>query len=375
MSKPFSRLKSGPVDLHSHMTPANFPPNPGRETRWPCMHHSSATSATVMIAEKPFRVLDSRSWDCRRRIEDMDRDGIAVQALSPMPELLSYWFGADDAGALCDFVNHEIANLVAAEPSRFAGLGMVPMQDSALAVRHLQRLEHVFGLAGVEVGSNINGKLLGDRSLDPVWEAAESLGLTVFVHALHPKVTAGLDLPAGFGNAVGFPLDTAMSVVSLLANNTLERYPNLRIGFSHGGGAVAPIGRDDLSDDPELATNDGRVARVAEIDAAISKWSGSRSLDSALGSLAAADVPASKIYTAKDIADDPHFQARGMIQRIQTRSGYEVDIPGIVPKLSVTPGAFRFAAPDLGADTIEILTRHGVCAERISELIAKKVVR
>ena len=241
MSKPSSRLKAGPVDMHSHMVPAEFPPNPGTESRWPCMRHTSPTEATAYMGDKPFRELDNRSWDRRRRIEDMERDGVAVQALSPMPELLSYWFGPSDATTLCDYMNQQIADHCAAEPTRFAGLGMVPMQDPALAVKHLERVKNVYGLPGVEIGSNINGKVLGDRSFDPVWEAAESLGLAVYVHALHPKATQGLGMPPMFDNVVGYPLDTAMTAMSMLVNNTLDRFPNLRIGFSHGGGALAPI--------------------------------------------------------------------------------------------------------------------------------------
>src|SRR5581483_10907898 len=96
------------------------------------------------------------------------------------------------------------------------------------------------------------------------------------------------------------------------------------------------IGRNDLAADSTLATNDGRVANAERIDAAIAEWTRARTLSTALESLERVDVPASSIYTARDIAQDPHFRARGMIQRSRTRTGYEVDLPGIVPKLSLT---------------------------------------
>ena len=111
------------------------------------------------------------------------------------------------------------------------------------------------------------------------------------------------------------------------------------------------VGRADLAAKPELATNDGRVNAVIEIDDAISTWTRRHSVTQALAALAAARVPASRIYTAKDIAEDPQYLARGMIKRITTRDGYEVDVPGIVPKLSLTPGALRTTAPRLGEDT------------------------
>jgi formyl-CoA transferase len=135
------------------------------------------------------------------------------------------------------------------------------------------------------------------------------------------------------------------------------------------------IGRQDLADDPALATNSGRVLRVSEIDAAIGDWARILPLATALSVLDAARVPASPIYTAKDIAEDTHYRARGMIQRIKTRAGYDIDIPGIVPKLSATPGVHRFAAPELGADTNAVLSQLGLSAERLAALAAKKVIK
>jgi len=117
------------------------------------------------------------------------------------------------------------------------------------------------------------------------------------------------------------------------------------------------IGRDDLGRDPQLGSNAGRVARVAEIDAAIGVWTAPQRVVEVLGALNAAAVPAGRIYTAKDIAEDPHYRARGMIQRVTTAEGLSVEVPGIVPKLSLTPGALTRRAPQLGEDTDEVLRR------------------
>jgi len=118
---------------------------------------------------------------------------------------------------------------------------------------------------------------------------------------------------------------------------------------------MALIGRDDLAAAPDLASNDGRVARVGEIDAAIAEWTRPRTVAETMTAMNTAQVPVGRIYTAKDIADDPQYRARGMIQRITTRDGWEVDVPGIVPKLSATPGAIRIPAPRLGEDTADVL--------------------
>jgi aminocarboxymuconate-semialdehyde decarboxylase len=234
------------IDVHCHVMPLTLPDNPGADGRWPCVHCHGPTEASLMIDGKPFRKVDDRSWSPRRRMDDMDRDGIALQVLSPMPELLSYWFTAGEAGTLCDHVNGALAEMVAQAPGRFAGLGMVPLQDPVAAVAALERLSERFGLLGIEIGSNINGVQLGDARFEPVWQACAELGLAVFVHALHPvsAKAAGADpLTTAF---VHFPLDVAMAASSLILAGVPARYPGLRLGFSHGGGGLgAMVGRLD----------------------------------------------------------------------------------------------------------------------------------
>jgi len=117
------------------------------------------------------------------------------------------------------------------------------------------------------------------------------------------------------------------------------------------------IGRDDLGADPALADNTGRVQRVAEIDAAIGAWTATRSVDAVLAALDAAAVPAGRIYTVADIARDPHYAARGMLQPVTMDDGSTLMVPGFVPKLSRTPGGHRRNAPSLGQDTDDVLTK------------------
>jgi formyl-CoA transferase len=128
------------------------------------------------------------------------------------------------------------------------------------------------------------------------------------------------------------------------------------------------FGRDDLGADPGLAGNAGRFVRVSEIDAAIGAWTAPRDVAEVLAVLTAANVPAGRIYTAKDIAEDPHYRARGMVQRLTTADGLGLDVPGIVPKLSLTPGAIRRRAPTLGEDTEAVLRGCGVDAARLQAL-------
>jgi formyl-CoA transferase len=137
---------------------------------------------------------------------------------------------------------------------------------------------------------------------------------------------------------------------------------------------MAAIGRPDLAEAPDLANNAGRVARVAEIDAAIEAWTAPRSVAEVLAILGDARVPAGKVYTARDIFDDPHYRARDMILTQQTRDGDALEVPGIVPKLMGTPGAVRSAAPRLGEDTDAVLREIGLTDEQIAALRERKVV-
>jgi crotonobetainyl-CoA:carnitine CoA-transferase CaiB-like acyl-CoA transferase len=134
------------------------------------------------------------------------------------------------------------------------------------------------------------------------------------------------------------------------------------------------IGRDDLGEDPELARNEGRVKYNDQLDAAISAWTGGRTLDEVLSLLEAAEVPAGRVYTAADIVEDPHYQAREMIERHTMPDGQPIDLPGIVPKLSQTPGQTRWVGPQLGAHTEEVLASLGIGAEEFQRLRDSGVV-
>lgn len=244
---PASSLQAGAIDVHTHICAPTFPDDPtgGLEPGWPCMA-CSAGGASVMIDGRLFRTLDDRSWNIARRIEDMDRDGVSVQALSPMPELLSYWFDEQRTLLMCDHMNGFIGEAVAQAPDRFCGLGMVPLQFPRTAAAYLPRLKGKFGMHGVEIGSNILGTLPGDRRHDPFFAAAQDLDLAIFIHALHPLATTTVAQPAWFTPAIGFPLDVGMAAASVIGEGVTERFPRLRIGFSHGGGALASIlGRMD----------------------------------------------------------------------------------------------------------------------------------
>jgi formyl-CoA transferase len=134
------------------------------------------------------------------------------------------------------------------------------------------------------------------------------------------------------------------------------------------------IERADLADDPTLAHNDGRVGRNDEIDAAISSWTARHTLDEVVSVLERAEVPVGKIYTAADIHGDPHYRARGMIERVQLPGGEGIDIPGVVPKLSETPGRTAWVGPAIGAHAEGVLAALGVSADGLADLRRNRVI-
>jgi len=231
------------VDVHAHAVPASFPASlRGRvPAGWPSMAPAgTACHAHVLIEGKVYRTVSDRCWDVPKRLADLEETGLSLQAVSPMPELLSTWMEPADAAELLAYVNDTIAEMVAASGGRLAGLGAVPLQDLDRAVAELQRLKGI-GFAGVEIGSNVNGVPVGHPSLEPFLAAAAALDMAVFVHALRPAGMERLVGPKNLQQVLGYPTDVGLAAASVLTTGLMLRHPRLRIAFSHGGGTLAAL--------------------------------------------------------------------------------------------------------------------------------------
>src|SRR5262249_45151636 len=179
-------------------------------------------------------------WARRRRLAECDAHSVHVQVLSTVPVMFSYWAKPQDTLDLSRLLNDHLADVVREHPRRFAGLGTLPMQAPDLAVRELERCVGDLGLSGVQIGSHVNGRNLDDPSVFPVFEAAQELGVAVFVH---PWDMLGKERLAKYwlGWLVGMPAETAVAICSVLFGGVLERLPRLKICFAHGGGAFPGI--------------------------------------------------------------------------------------------------------------------------------------
>src|SRR5882762_9060488 len=229
------------IDVHTHIVPENFPPyaGSGRDVPWPSMAPAHACHRHVMISGKVYRTVADGSWSVPRRIEDMGAMRITRQAISPMPELLSYWLPLADARVMVRYLNDQIAAMIGEAPGRFVGLGAVPLQDIDAAMRELEYCKQL-KFAGVEIASHVNGVSIGDARFEPFFAAAEKMGAAIFVHALRP---AGQDRIVGAfpEQAVCFPGDIALGCASMITGGIAARHPKLRIAFSHGGGAMSVL--------------------------------------------------------------------------------------------------------------------------------------
>ena len=275
------------IDLHTHILPD--------PARWPDWTRRSGYAGWIRLAEHAstagcarcatmqrveqgedgradiragterttsFREINANCWDPDVRIEEMDACGVDAQVLSTVPVMFSYWAKAKDTLEVSRWLNDDVADVCRAKPGRFAGLGTVPLNDAEMAERELERCVGELGLAGVQIGTNVNGVNLGEPALRGFFRAAERLGACVLVHPwdmigarFGQTARADARVPAPpmadvryrdywLAWLVGMPAETCLAACSVMMSGLLDEMPRLRVCFAHGGGSLAgTIGR------------------------------------------------------------------------------------------------------------------------------------
>lgn len=197
-------------------------------------------SSQMLVGGKPFRVFESFYWDVEERIEQMDKNGVTLEVVSPLPELLSYWLDPEATVVLTDFMNGFVSDMVKAAPERFQGLGCVALQDPDKAIKQLDSIK-AMGLKGVHLASHVNGTSLADPRYHPFFAKLEELGLVALIHGYKP---GGLDRLLGsplLAPIAGVPHETTSVICSFIMNDILGKFPRLKLIFSHGGGGIGAI--------------------------------------------------------------------------------------------------------------------------------------
>jgi aminocarboxymuconate-semialdehyde decarboxylase len=231
------------IDVHAHVIPHDLPRYLGNAVPadWPAMAPAHACHRHVMVSGKVYRTVSERAWSPSRRIEDMEAMGLSHQAISPMPELLSYWMAPAAARQLLRYMNEQIAEMAALSGGRLVGMGAVPLQDLDLALAELDYLVDRLGFRSIEIGSNINGRPVGAPEFSPFYAAGAEKDVAVFVHALKPAGVERLVGPEKLLPALAYPTDVGLAAASVLSSNLLGRHPALKMAFSHGGGTLASL--------------------------------------------------------------------------------------------------------------------------------------
>ena len=248
------------IDVHTHILPKEIP---DWKTRFgyggfiTLDHYKPCCARMVRDDGKAFRDVDENCWSPEKRIEEIDEFGVRVQVLSTVPVMFSYWAKPQDGLEVAQFLNDHVADVVSEFPLRFVGLGTVPLQDTKLAITELRRCRSI-GLAGVQIGTNVNQLNLGEPQFFDFFQACEELGMAIFVHPWEMMGEADMQkywLPW----LVGMPAEVSRAICSLIFSGVLERLPRLRICFAHGGGSFpSTIGRIEHGFDvrPDLCATD-----------------------------------------------------------------------------------------------------------------------
>lgn len=236
------------IDFHTHYIPEALPDwsDLFGQGRWPTLIPAGSGAALFRMGEGEARKLDPRFWSLERRLVDMDLAKIDIQVLSPIPGLACYWADARANKIIARHFNDAIARAIASHPDRFLGMATVPLQDIEASIQELRYVRDQLGFRAVQIGTCPAGNELDSDFLFPFLEACQQLEMAILVHPIDPIVGVARMKDYYLPNTVGNPLESTLAMARLIYGGVLERLPQLRVCFAHGGGAAAYVlGRID----------------------------------------------------------------------------------------------------------------------------------
>jgi aminocarboxymuconate-semialdehyde decarboxylase len=236
------------IDLHAHIFVPEAETLAREHPRWNRVEEATRQ----VLGEHSYQINNeqatktlSKSKEISLRLEDMDRMGVNIQVLSPSPTQYYLWAEPDLASTLVQIQNKRIAEVCAAYPDRFFGIGAVALQHSELAVSQLDKCMNTYHMKGVEIASTYGGMDLSNGQFEPFWELAEKLKAVILIHPLGSTL-GERTVPYYLSNIIGMPLDTTLALSHLIFSGVFDRYPHLKVCAVHGGGYFpAYIGRFD----------------------------------------------------------------------------------------------------------------------------------
>jgi len=250
------------IDMHTHIIPQTLPKWTDKFGYEGFIHleHLRKGYADMMKGSTFFREINENCWNAELRIDEYANYNTQVQVVCTIPVLFSYWAKPDHGLEISQFLNDHIAELTERYPSNYLGLATIPMQDTVLAVKELERCKQL-GFPGIQIGSNINDRNLNEPEFYPVWEACQELGMAIMVH---PWNMMGMDKISKYWLPwlVGMPAETSRAVCSMIFGGIFEKFPKLRVCFSHASGSfLSTIGRVEhgFNCRPDLVAVDNKV--------------------------------------------------------------------------------------------------------------------
>jgi aminocarboxymuconate-semialdehyde decarboxylase len=226
------------IDLHSHFFPIAALSNPGKyQDRAPkIVLDKDRLSVTSQIGMRSG--LGAGAYDPVARIKALDEMRIDLQAISPSPILLFYWEDPAVAAYFSRKQNEAIQKIVKQHPDRFVGFGSVPLQSVPDAIAIATEAKSM-GLKGLEIGNAVGERQLDDPLFEGFFDAVQALDLLLFVHPLEGGVDADDPIAGMLGNVLQFPFRTTLMIERMILKGMFEKYPNVRLCLSHGGGLLA----------------------------------------------------------------------------------------------------------------------------------------